>query len=614
MATEITIEYLRQTAQRSITTYYESYEEAYEAYEYYHGRHWTEEQLNELTENKIPPVYSNMIRKYAHIIIGHFGTVVNTVRITPQQRQDVPLAEILNDLTNYTFRFNGWDTDVGQDMILQLLIAGLVVVERMPYDTGEKDEFGRPINAISMKNVLVQDIMLDPASKELDYSDARFIHRKMWMTREEFVRNFPDADPDKVPTGGDSIGSPFLIRDSFNNRTNVSGEFRDMYHVIHSVITTDNKNENGDYITESIYWCHDEELERKEITYREVRFPYLVYKLHKEDIQPEFYGIFRDAIPHQQAINNAGISLLRVINTQKKFVADTAVEDKQKFNRQLNAHSSSIIEVQNVEGIKDAIKPGAAQEQIAIIDHHIKQIEEQLGINPAFLGLGHASDSGRKIEIQREASITSFKKIERRVQEIYRLTARDLVKFFGQYYRFHQAYSISEHDVVQRWIEINRPLQVIVEDDNGQPLLDENGNPIMDFVFEQVRDPDNNEVMVDEDGNVIMAPVPTLKSEIKAFDNDIIVDTTIYDNEKETAMNFAQQILNSRAGDILSAISPDAYLLAFADLAEGMKTAATDKVAMSMRRTAALLNQSQTQQAAGGQLNPQTPPQGPNDA
>ena len=125
----------------------------------------------------------------------------------------------------------------------------------------------------------------------------------------------------------------------------------------------------------SIYYCHGQELERKEITYSGVKFPYQIYKLHNEDVCHEFYGIFRDAIGHQNAINNAQVAMHKMINMQKKLIGDEGLGENNidDFNTEMSSPSATAVMVGKVEQIKDAVPIGAAQEQLSIIQYHTEK-------------------------------------------------------------------------------------------------------------------------------------------------------------------------------------------------------------------------------------------------
>ena len=599
----------------------------------YHEKHFTYEQLAYLQEQKIPPTIFNAVKYFANRILGFMSSTVNTVKITAQQIEDIPIAAINHDMVNYIYRMNGWDTVKGQSAITQYLLTGIFCVSCMPVKSGKVDQFGRPQYEIEIENVSVYDIILDPASKKSDYSDARFIHRRMLMTKDEMMLQFPDKHEEiaALNPGNDSVGSDYGYHNRFTENNYGYTPNNGLYDVVHSVIV-DNKQTNDEteldtYSGEtnnprkeriwSIYWCGDQILQEKEITYREVRFPYVVYKLHEENIENEFYGIFRGIVPMQKAINSAIIATHRVINTAKKFVAPNAVKDLNKFAEQLSNPDESIIEVDKIEGIIDAFGSQAqeAQNQLLILNNDINLLREQLGINLAFIGDAPASDSGRKVQIQREASIAALNSIQRRIQQPYRVMGRNICKYISQYYRATQVFNIVERDVAQRWVEINSPAliavrepvimqapngEVYLDHQSGPQILDENGEPVFRYHFEQAIDPETNEFMVGEDGETIWAPVPTLGSEIRNFDPDIIVDSTAYDNEQQVAIDFAHNLLNSAAGTLLAQVDPAAYLEVFAELARGAKTLATSKVADALLRAAEKIVAAQQAQGTEG--------------
>ena len=600
---KITPQYLREMAERSFEIYRDSYADADELYRFYTGRHFTDEQKDELRNSNIPAPIVNLIRRYTETIIGQIGVDVNTVRITPQQQADTPLAEILNDLVNKIFRDSAWDTTESQNMITQALLTGLACVEVIPYETEEKDEFGRPVIDIKINNIHYRDIILDPTSEKSDYSDARYVHRRIWMTREDMLRNFPDIELNSITSGGDSVGVDYSVAGKNNTQQVLNSQFaEDIYSVIHSCIMVDEVDENGKNRVYSVYWCHDKELQRTEITYNDVMFPYIIYKMNDEVLGSEFYGIMRDAVEKNKAINASGISQLRTINTQKKFYEEDAlVDDEQTVEDALHAPGKSMIRVGDVTKIVDAIKPGAAQEQQLIKDQQTKDMEQELGINPALLGLGFASDSGRKIEIQRGAAITSLNKTKRRIQELFRHIARACVSYIGQYYTFSYAYKIAESSTVDRWVEINQPAQVVVRDENGEIVLDENGVPVTNYVYERALDPSNNEPMVDDDGNQIWIPITTFESEIRVFRGDVVIDTTSYDSEKETNLQLALGLMNSNHSQYLQSVAPDLYLITLAKLFRSFKNVESIEVAEAYEAAAERFkNQAQSQGGEDG--------------
>ena len=214
-------DYLRHLARRSMDIYYESYQEMITVFDFFAGYHWNQEQYNELRAQHIPILYRNIVKTLTNRLSGHFDTIVNTAKVIPQQIEDIPIAEIFNDLVNKDLRDSGFNTNEGKEMLRQTFISGLGVVERMPVKNGKVDIFGRPLHKMSVKTIPAYDVILDETSREQNYSDARHFHRLKWMTEEDMIKNFPDIDLKEVTIGGDSVGSPFNIWNRFDQGVHV---------------------------------------------------------------------------------------------------------------------------------------------------------------------------------------------------------------------------------------------------------------------------------------------------------------------------------------------------------------------------------------------------------
>ena len=57
-----------------------------------------------------------------------------------------------------------------------------------------------------------------------------------------------------------------------------------------------------------------------------------------------------------------------------------------------------------------------------------------LGINDSFLGMAFASDSGRKVKLQQNATIMSLRYITARMQAFYKSLGEDIVALVKQFY------------------------------------------------------------------------------------------------------------------------------------------------------------------------------------
>ena len=547
----------------------------------YHNRQYTEQQLAQLNRRGQPAETFNIIKLFARLLIGYYSTVVNTIKVQPVQESDMLTAFILNDIVQYTFENNHFETE-GDKIKQDGILSGLMCVYENVIDTGRKDEYGRPINRIELSHVPSREVLLDPMSSKEDYSDARFVHRFKWVS-EEYLYSILREEY-KTEKKIDLIINQLNAYENYMNQEDTEftasygGEFIGYYKeynnylLIHTVIKDDKDK------VWSIFWCGDTEISRKEITYKEVKFPYRIQKLHSSD-KVEYYGIFREIIESQKAINQALLKIQLMANSQKVFVLDNSVEDIDKFADSVN-RVNSIIEVKKLDGIKVVDLTRQVGEQYVIIDKAFDRIQRVLGVNDSFLGMAYASDSGRKVKLQQNATTLALRYVSTKIEQFYRLLGWDIVNLAKQFYTAHDVLRIADQVNGDRWVEVNRPMEMWT----GQ--ISENNTPIMQNVFEEVLDPENNTPMIDENGNYIIAPVPDIETEIAFSDVDLTIDTSAYNDEDEKNQLMLETVLQGNVGNVLLQYNPSAYLKAASLSVKSVKTKHSKDISKLLNDTA----------------------------
>lgn len=546
---KVDIETLKDTFKIGHEAFEESRQEAMKVMDYYHNRQYNSDQLNVLSRRGQPAETFNIIKLFARMLIGYYSTVVNTVKVTPQQQDDIMTAAILGDLVDYTFRVNNFNAE-GDKIKFDAILTGLMCSYQDVVETGEKDEFGRPKYEVKTYHVPSLEIILDPMSRLEDYSDARFIHRYKWISKEQLLKQFKGVNVDTL----DSYFNHLSIDEadfSYTYNTEFRGQYKvfDNYLVVHTIIEDDNDK------TWSVYWCGDIILDKKEITYKEVRFPYRIHKVHPSN-KAEYYGIFREVLASQDAINQALIKIQLMVNTQKAFVQDGAVENLANFIDQFN-RVNAVIPVKDLSGIKVENLTREVLDQYTVIDKALDRVQRILSINDSFLGMAYASDSGSKVKLQQNASVVALRYLTSKVEQFYRLLGWDIVNLIKQYYTAHDVIRVADEYEGNKWVEINKPALV----PSGQ-IDPQTGMPQLRPVYEEVVDPANEKPLVDEDGNLVMAPIPTKDSEIAFTRADIEVASIAYNDEDEKTQVVLEQFINGPLGNMLSQVDPVGYFTA----------------------------------------------------
>ncbi len=555
------IDTLKDTFKIGYDTYFDSRLEAEEIWNMFHNRQYTIEQENILEQRGQPKETFNVIKLFARMVLGYYSTVLNTIQVLPVQQNDIETAFLLGDVVDSVLETNDFDT-VGDKIKLSGIVTGLMVSFMDVIDTDEEDEFGRPIREITIDYIPPSEIVLDPMSVKDDYTDARFIHRFKWLP-EDVVRTLYGQDILDKLTAYDNFlqvdEAEFEFAHSSHHhlerahgRTVSGGQFSghfkvfDNFLIVHSIITDEDEK------TWSIHWSGDTEILKEEVTHKDVKMPYHVQRIHTSD-RSEYYGIFREVKESQKAINQALIKLQLMINTEKVFVETNAVEDISKFATMIN-RVNGVIPVISLAGIKVESMSKDILDQYTIIDKALDRIQRVLGINDSFLGLAFASDSGRKVKLQQNATILALRYLTGRIQQYYKLLGRDIVNLVRQYYTAHQALRVTDEITGFRWAEINKPLTV----PTGR-IDPQTGQPELDILFEQVKDPATQKDLIDKDGNLVIAPIPEKGTEIAFTKFDIKIISTSFNDENEKNQLVIETILSGNIGQSLLAVNPAGF-------------------------------------------------------
>lgn len=587
------IETLQDTFKISYDAFEESRNEALLVLDFYHNRHYTADQLATLKERGQPAETFNVIKMFANLLIGYYSTVTNQPRVKPTKESSVITAQVLQDTVDYVLRVNNFAT-VGDSIKLDGILTGLMVSYVDVVENGDFDQFGRPKYDINMSHVPSLEVLTDPLSKLPDNSDARFTHRFKWISGEEAVKLYGQDKVDKL----DSYDNHLSINEAdftFTYTTEFHGKYKtfDNYLVVHTII----EDENGD--TWSKHWSGDIILSEKKVTYKDVKNPYRIEKINTSN-KTEFYGMFREVVETQNAINQALLKLQLMVNTQKAYVETGAVENIDDFTTQFN-RVNAVIPVKKLVGLKIETLSKEVLDQYTIIDKALDRIQRVLSINDSFLGMAYASDSGSKVQLQKNASVVAQRFMTTKIEEYYRLLGWDVINLIKQYFTATDVIRVSDDYQGNKWVELNTPLQI----PTGRQT--QNGQMETRMVFEEVLSPETNEPMEAKDGSLLMAPIPTGDTDITFTTASIEIETVASNDDDQENQVMLDQIINSPAGQMLSQVNPQGYFKVVSMSVKNIKSKYSPEISAVFESTAEMLGGGQQQLMQQGQLEGQQP-------
>ena len=574
-----------------------SRDEVNKVYAYYHNEQYTQSQLAKIKSNRQPAETYNVIKMYGRLLLGYYQTVINDIKVIARKYSDLTTAGVLNDLVTYVLDTNNFKSEADR-LKLDLILSGVMCCYETVEPTGEKDQFGRPKYKILLQHVPVQELVLDPMSKLGDYSDAKYIHRFKWISKEDVEISFGQDKLEKLIAYDNHLGIPDASFEKiYNKQFQGKWKLHDNYLIVHSIIKDGDKSW-------SIFWSKDVILDKKEITFRAVKNPYRIQKLY-DGYGSEYYGIFREVLSSQDAVNQAILKIQKMVNTEKAIVEESAVRNMEEFRNQYE-RVNAIIPVERLTGINIINMNQQIADQYNIIDKALERIQRILGINDSFLGLAYSGDSGKKVQIQQQASITSLKYLSTKIENFYRMLGRDVMQLIQQYFIASDVVSIADDIVAQRWVEINAPF--LAKDKKGNPK----------YLLEEVVDPDTGEPLTTEDGNILLAPIPSHDTDISFTDAEIRVDSVAYNDDREQSQLLLDSLVNGSSGQFLMQTNPAGFAQLVALSVKNMKLQVSPEIIKIYEQTGQLIQQQQqsmaqqpmAQQPMGGQAMGQQIPDG----
>jgi len=594
------IETLKDSFWMGYDMYSDSRIEMAEIIDMYHNRQWSPEQLSKLIRNGQPQETFNVIKMFARMLVGYYSTVSNKVQAVPRQESDITTAAAATDVLDYIFNQNNMDIE-GDKVKLSAILSGVMCSYVQPVkkdgdDADDFDKFGRPLYDIEISYVPPTEIVLDPLSQKEDYSDARFLHRFKWMPKESVDATFGAGTSDKLETHYN-----FLNIDEAEFEYQHSGGFSGRYRVFDNYLVCHTVIEDDEGKRWSIYWSGDVELQRDEITYRDLRWNYRVVKLHSSD-KVEHYGIFREVVETQKAINQALVKLQLIVNSQKVFVQDGAVDNIAEFEAAVN-RVSGVIPVRKLTGIQVENMSRDVLELYAVIDRALDRIKQTLSINDSFLGQAFASDSGRKVKLQQNSAIMAMRYLTTRIELFYKLLGQDTLSLVKQYYTASRVVSIADEVTGARFLELNKPMEKWSGYHDQQT-----GEPIMEPIMDLATNPADGEPELTEDGKLIYAPVSTPDSDLSFASLDITIQSVASHDDDERTQLLLETMMSGSIGQMTAQVNPAGFFEMAALLLRTTKTKYSPELAEILRSTAQRLGadpqqQQQAQEAGLGLSN-----------
>lgn len=389
-----------------------------------------------------PPLVDNFIRDKVELLCG----MERKSRTDPKAWPRTPSEEERADAATQALRFICDDTNfplVRSDVYENMLVEGFGGAE-----LGIEDDGRGGVN-ITITQVGWERLWFDPHSRARDFSDARYLGMVLWMDRDQMLEMFPDAE--------DTAAESFTERGgTYSDRpgeVNWQDSKRQRCRVVQAYW-----KEGGDW------WCgifsragfladpaKSLFLDRKGRS----ACP-LILQAAYIDRENRRYGVVRDLISGQDAINKRQSKALHLLSVNRVIAEQGAVADVQAARNEA-AKPDGYIEV--TPGMKFEIDSGTelASGQFQLLQIAMQRMQAK-GPNAAMSGTDPRDQSGRAILAQQaggaaanEPLADALRQWSRRVYEMAWMAAR---KFWNE----ERFLRVTDDQGTTRWVGLNRKI------------------------------------------------------------------------------------------------------------------------------------------------------------
>ena len=524
----------------SMDEYETSRVEAKEIREFNHNKHYTIAQLNVLANRQQPAETFNIIKSYKRVLAGYLASTVSEVNVKASHPKYTTKAVVANDIVKYVLKQNKFDM-IRTDIQDELILSGLCGYELIPIFK-KVDPLGIPDVDIQVRYIEENELALDPIFNNYDYSDGRFIHTFKWVPND-VLSNY--LTPDMIKKLEAQRNTNIWVNTFDTNNTTFNGVYTTFNNSL--IIKTQLKYKSKMY---ELLWCGDILIYKKEIS----KFTIRPFTMEFDKESTEYYGLFREVLESQKAINQALIQIQLMVNTDKVFVMPSALVDNDLENfKRMYDRVNAIIPIKDLNGYKVENMSGDVVAQYNIINSALDRIKQVLNLNDSFLGMAGSSASGRQVKLQQDMSVSALSYLTTKINFIYESLALDILDMAKEYFKANKVLRVTDKLTGDRYVELNKPVTL-----NGK------------VQWKKVEQ---------KEGKLVMIPWVYKDTTLDDLDYEVEVFTANYNSTDDLEKLQLDNIIQGPAGQMLMNTNPASYAKIVSIQTKSMKTRNSEYIA-----------------------------------
>ncbi|OUM01661.1 portal protein [Variovorax sp. JS1663] len=467
--------------------------------DYYNNNQLSAQEIAILKKRGQPPIYVNYIQRKVDTICGIERRSRTDPKAFPRNPDDEDTSNAATDALRYVAdqnKFNAVRSEVYNDILVEGYGGADVVVEEMP--NGDQ--------MIKVKRVPWDRLVIDPHSRQLDFSDANYKGIVIWMDAEEARRKWPNyADSINDTLSSTSASETFDDRPKYgtwcdNRRTRVR-------------VVQMHYREGDDWFLCTYTKCGYLEPPEKSPYLDKFGRPTSSLKIRSAYVnrENERYGHVEGLIPLQDEINKRRSKSLHLLSQRQTFGKKLALADTAKAKVEL-AKPDGHVELQ--DGAKFGEDFGViptgdmANGQIELMQQALAEMNAT-GANAAMQGKDERSQSGVALQTRIQAGAVELEPLADGLREWTQEVFEAMWMRVRQFWTAEKWIRVTDDDRNVRFVGLNK--QVTLGDKLAQLAPQEQQAMVQQLGLSGPYDPRLREVV-------------DVENDVSGLDVDIVIE------------------------------------------------------------------------------------------
>lgn len=433
--------------QQSYQTWESWHSKAYVDRCYYEGAQWTTEEAAALKKSGQPVITVNHIWGKVNTMVGMLLQQRPTIRCLPRGKNDAELASVGTKVIRYVLEINKYRR-VLSEVFTDVASVGIGWVDIQITNDLTKDP-------ILLSYVPWDEMVIDPLSKQPDYSDARFVFRGKWVELDILKENYPKYKNELIKTKSSAVQFP-------GQKFNWYDAEREMVFVIEAQYKTYGERDcfwDGVSAVKYIPEIHKDVIQRGigrlinaripivrkmiigggyiledgELPYLFGDFSFIPFIAYRDkDGNP--FGIVKQLKDMQDEINKRRSKVLHYLTAKRVLAEEGAVDDPDEFMDELVRPDAFLTYNKGYDvNIEQDLELGAQHFQL--MQEAANEMSSISGIYPDFSGMPTNARNASAIRQRVMQSQTAIQKLYSVMEMGIQRMAEHVLALVRQYYR-----------------------------------------------------------------------------------------------------------------------------------------------------------------------------------